>query len=228
MARWLGWFRIHWLEYAIPVTTFRHQPRYISIAKFQIPCISLGNASNTKSQQAAAHSVYTRPKLGYFTRAQQSWEHNCSIEGLNQRIGSSAAIETRWEPRTMENKKSDERARDFFLERGVFDTFFFLSPATRRIRERISQQAAKVRTKLSAKPGSQRCRPVALSGHWYQDLWKQQEVQSNKYSELAQSRVLHCLPPLELWSQPLVLESRTAKLEEKSRSSSIIRQRLYL
>ena len=33
MAQWLGWFRIHWLEYIIPETAFRRQWRHISIEK---------------------------------------------------------------------------------------------------------------------------------------------------------------------------------------------------
>ena len=42
MAQWLGWFRIHWLEYIIPETTFRRQWRRISIEKFKFHSTAWG------------------------------------------------------------------------------------------------------------------------------------------------------------------------------------------
>ena len=54
-------------------------------------------------------------------------------------------------------------------------------------KQNVPLQAAKVRTKMSAKPGSRRCRAVALSGHCLWEIWKQQEMKSIKYSSLTQS-----------------------------------------
>ena len=61
MAQWLGWFPIHWLEYVIPVATFRRQPRYISIAQFKFHSAA---CRAPQIQKPASDNIYIQYALG--------------------------------------------------------------------------------------------------------------------------------------------------------------------
>ena len=87
-------------------------------------------------------------------------------------------------------------------------------------------EPAKVRTTLSAKPGSRRYQAVVLTGHYQWYLWKQQEIKSIKYSWLSQSYA-----PLPITTRALIPTLRTRKSHcqrQQNWPSSSIEQRLYL
>ena len=71
---------------------------------------------------------------------------------------------------------------------------------------------------LPAKPGSRRCRAAALSGRYFLDLWKRQEMKSTSIQGWL-NLMLDCPPPppspLELWLQLSALESGMAKCNKK-------------
>ena len=108
------------------------------------------------------------------------------------------------------------RAEDIGKQRG--NENFFLNGGT--------SQAVKVRTTKTAKPGSRRCQAVALSGHFYGEIWNWRETKSIKHSESAQS---HASLPTTI--RALISAFRTRKLRcqmQQSWPSSNIDHKLYL
>ena len=155
-----------------------------------------------------AHSTCSRPRLGFFkNRIELGWEHNYSLDGPNQWITHLRSNQHQMRAEDNEKKK---RTREWYFLDG--DTLHFLfPPATRRIGEETSSQAAKERTILSAKPGSRRCQAAALSSHLDGDFWKQQEMMLVSIQGWL-NLMSHCPPaPLELWFQPSALQSCVAK-----------------
>ena len=99
--------------------------------------------------------------------------------------------------------------------------------AGRGRKQKMSLQPAKVRTKMSAKPGSQRFRAAAVTENCHQDLWKQQEMRLIKCVRLTQSHAsLSTTARASFWSQLSTLESCTAKFKKIKRRKSSIEQRL--
>ena len=77
-------------------------------------------------------------------------------------------------------------------------------------KQKISLLSAKVRTIVSVKPGSRRCRAVVLSGHCQREFWKQQGAKSNEYSGLAQSHI-----SLPTTTRALISTPRTRKWRDQ-------------
>ena len=93
-------------------------------------------------------------------------------------------------------------------------------------KQKMPPQPAKVRTKMSAKPGSRGYQAAALSGRCRRNLWKQQEMKSTKYSGLTQSHALSLTT-----TRALTSTLRTRKLHcqmQQNWPSSFIEQELYL
>ena len=169
-----------------------------------------------------AYSTCSRSKVFFFaTKIEWGWEHNYPLDGLNQWI---TQLGSNWHQiRAEDNEKNKQQGSENCFLTGRFTLF---SPTTRRIREETSSQAAKVRTKLSAKSGSRRCQAAALSGRCRISLWKQQEMKSINYSGLAQSYA-----SLPIATRALIPTLRIRKLHcqrQQTWSSSLMKQRFYL
>ncbi len=169
-----------------------------------------------------AYSTCSRSKVFFFaTKIEWGWEHNYPLDGLNQWI---TQLGSNWHQiRAEDNEKNKQQGSENCFLTGRFTLF---SPTTRRIREETSSQAAKVRTILPARPGSRKYQAAALSGHYYRELWKQQEMKSINYSGLAQSYA-----SLPIATRALIPTLRIRKLHcqrQQTWSSSLMKQRFYL
>ena len=99
--------------------------------------------------------------------------------------------------------------------------------AQRGRKQKMSPQPAKVRTIMSANPGSRRCQPAAKSGHYHRILWRQQEMKSTSIQGWL-NLMPYCPPwPLELWFQPSFTRKLHCQMQQNWPSSSM-EQRLYL
>ena len=118
MAQWLGWFRIHWLEYIIPETAFRRQWRHISIEKKNPNSIQqLGERLKYKTKHIAVYLACSWPRLGFFFGIEWSWERQYSLGGLNQRIKLLRSNQNQVRARDNE-KQNNKGEREIFFWRG--------------------------------------------------------------------------------------------------------------